>query len=357
MKKNFLITTGGSGGHVIPAIILYKHLSNVANIIISTDKRGLRFFNNDNFTLEIINTPKLNNILFLPLNIIIIFILTLRSFFLIKNKKIEKVFCTGGYMSLPLILASKLLNLKIYLIEPNHVLGRANKFFLNSCEKIFCYTKDIKNFPSKFRDKIVTIYPLVREQTYKLKVSKKKKEEFTLLIVGGSQGASIFDKNLKNLIVEISKKKSIRIIQQTNNKNIVDLNNFYKKNNVKNEIFSFEKNFINYVLRADLCISRAGASTLAELSVLNIPFIAVPLPTSKDNHQHENANFYMIKNCCWVVEQNQFDEKIEKILKDIFFDKSDYFKKMENLRKLNINNSWINVNQKILETINENKNC
>ncbi len=353
MKKNFLITTGGSGGHVIPATILYKHLSDVANIIISTDKRGLKYLDNDNFTLEIINTPKLNNIFFLPFNFVMVLILTLKSFFLLKNKKIKKIFSTGGYMSLPLILASKLLKLKIYLIEPNQVLGRANKFFLNSCEKIFCYTKEVKNFPNKFKDKIITIYPLVKEQIYKLETTNKIKDKFTLLIVGGSQGASIFDKNLKNIIIKYAKKKPIRVIQQTVEKNISDLSDFYTKNNIENEIFSFEKNFADYVLQADLCISRAGASTLAELSVLNTPFIAVPLPTSKDNHQLENANFYKIKNCCWIVEQNQFDKKIEKVLNDIFFDKSDYLKKKENLKKLNYHNTWINVNQKILKNINE----
>ncbi len=354
MKKNFLISTGGSGGHVIPAIILYKHLSSVANIILSTDKRGLKYFNNDDFKFEIINTPKLSNIFFLPINLILILILTFKSYFLLKNKEIEKIFSTGGYMSLPLILAAKLLKLKIYLVEPNQVLGRANNFFLNFCEKIFCYTKEIKNFPKKFNDKIITIFPLVKENIYKLKQSNENKDQFTLLVVGGSQGAKFFDKNLKNVIVKISKEKSIKIIQQTHQNNIADLKNFYIKNNIKNEIFSFDENFAHNIIQSDLCISRAGASTLAELSVLNIPFIAVPLPTSKDNHQYENALFYEMKNCCWIVKQNQFDEKIEKVLKDIFYDKSNFLKKKESLKKLNFQNTWANVNQKILETINEN---
>ena len=150
MKKNFLISTGGSGGHVLPAITLYEHLSKDANIIIATDKRGLKYFDTEMSKLEIIDTPKINNIFFLPFNLVLIFFLTLKSLFLLKIKKIEKVFSTGGYMSLPLILASKLLKLDIYLIEPNQVLGRANKFFLNSCKKIFCYTKEIKNFPQNF---------------------------------------------------------------------------------------------------------------------------------------------------------------------------------------------------------------
>ena len=294
MKKNFLITTGGSGGHVLPAKILCEHLSNDANIIISCDKRGLKYLEKDIYQLDIIDTPKLNNF-FLPFNLIIILFLTIKSFFLLRKKKIEKIFSTGGYMSLPIVLAAIILRLKIYLIEPNHVLGRANKYFLNFCEKIFCYTKHIKNFPTIFKNKIITINPLVSENFYKLTMSEKNTDKFTLLIVGGSQSAHIFDKNLKKCIVNISKKNPIKIIQQTKEKNIPLLTEFYSKNNIEHKIFSFDKNFASSIQQADLCITRSGASTLAELSLLNIPFIAVPLPTSKDNHQLENANFYKKK--------------------------------------------------------------
>ena len=87
---------------------------------------------------------------------------------------------------------------------------------------------------------------------------------------------------------------------------------------------------------------------------MNIPFIAVPLPTSKDDHQFENANYYKINGCCWMIEQTSFEEKIEDLLKYIFNNKNDYLEKKENLKKLNYQNTWINVNQKILNTINEN---
>ena len=257
-------------------------------------------------------------------------------------------------MSLPLIIAAKLLGLKIYLLEPNLVLGRANRFFLNSCKKIFCYSEKIKNFPKNFKNKIIIINPLVKEEVYKLSLSNDVKDKFSLLVVGGSQGASIFDNNLKRLIANISKKIPIKIAQQTSEKNIVNLREFYSKNNVENKIFSFDKNFANLIKKSDLCITRAGASTLAELSILNIPFVAVPLPSAKDNHQYENANFYKNNDCCWIIDQNHFDEKIEEVLRDILYDKSIYFKKKENLKKLNYQNSWINVNQKILESINEN---
>ena len=87
MKKNFLISTGGSGGHVIPATILYEHLSKETNVIISTDKRGLKYLDKTLYQFEIIDTPKLNNILFFPLNIIKVLFLTFKSFLLLKKKK------------------------------------------------------------------------------------------------------------------------------------------------------------------------------------------------------------------------------------------------------------------------------
>ena len=354
MRKNFLITTGGSGGHVLPAKIIFEHLSKDKNVIISIDKRGLKYLEKDNYQFAIIDTPKLNNIFFLPINFFKILFLTLKSFLLLKRKKIDQILSTGGYMSLPIILASRILRLEIFLIEPNHVLGRANKFFLKSCKKIFCYNKKIKNFPEKLKDKITLIDPLVKKQIYELEFSKKKDEKFTILIVGGSQGANIFNDNLKNSLLKISKNNSIKIIQQTNEKNISFLSNFYSDNNIENKIFSFEKNFSEIICQADLCITRAGASTLAELSLMNVPFIAVPLPNSKDNHQFENANFYKYNDCCWIIEQDYFEQKIEETLEEIILDKSDFLKKKKNLKKLNYQNSWINVNDKILGIINEN---
>jgi UDP-N-acetylglucosamine--N-acetylmuramyl-(pentapeptide) pyrophosphoryl-undecaprenol N-acetylglucosamine transferase len=354
MQKKILISTGGSGGHVVPATILHDHLSEKTEVIISTDRRGYKYIDKTFDNVEIIDTPKLNNSFFLPLNLIIVLFLSIKSFFLLKKKKIECVFSTGGYMSLPLILAAKILNLKIYLLEPNLVLGRANKLFLRFSEKIFCYTDQIKKFPYSYKNKLVIIKPLVRKEYYNTKIDEISNSKFNLLVVGGSQGAKIFDNNLKGLIVDISKEFSIRITQQTNKKNISNLREFYSNNNIESLIFDYDNNFVDKVSEADLCITRAGATTLAELSILHKPFIAIPLPTSKDNHQFENANFYLNKNCCWVIKQNDLELKIGQILREILKDKSDLLLKKDNLKKLNYQNTWINVNQKILSIINEN---
>ena len=76
-----------------------------------------------------------------------------------------------------------------------------------------------------------------------LNLSLKKNDKFSILIVGGSQGANIFDSNLKNSIVNISKTFPIRIFHQTSKKNISFLSDFYLSNKIENKIFSFDKNF------------------------------------------------------------------------------------------------------------------
>ncbi len=133
MKENILISTGGSGGHVVPAQTLYEHLKDEFNVFLTSDLRGSKFFeNNKNF--KIINVLPLNkNIFLLPWRIAIFFFSILKSFTYLKSKKIKTIISTGGYMSLPICISAKILNLKVILFEPNLVLGRSNLFFLNYC--------------------------------------------------------------------------------------------------------------------------------------------------------------------------------------------------------------------------------
>ena len=86
--KNILISTGGSGGHVVPAIILHEHLKNEFNIYMTSDDRGVQFLDKDKYNIEIFNVPKISkNILLLPFQILIVLILILKSFFFLKKKK------------------------------------------------------------------------------------------------------------------------------------------------------------------------------------------------------------------------------------------------------------------------------
>jgi UDP-N-acetylglucosamine--N-acetylmuramyl-(pentapeptide) pyrophosphoryl-undecaprenol N-acetylglucosamine transferase len=257
-------------------------------------------------------------------------------------------------MSLPLCLAAKVLRIKIFLIEPNMVIGRANKFFLNFSEKLLSYSKNLINLPKEFEPKKIIIRPLIRKKYYETINYEKHDSFFTIIIIGGSQGARIFDSLINKILVKISNRYSIKVIHQTSEKNILSLKNFYEENKIENKVFNFDPNLNELMRQSDLCITRAGASSLAELSLYNIPFIAIPLPTSKDNHQYENAKYYQDKDCCWIIDQNNFDmQKFEELLIRVSVKKDEYFKKKNNLEELNYENTWKNVNQKLLEIFNE----
>ena len=355
MKSKILISTGGSGGHVIPAITMHDHLKENYEILISSDIRGLKYLDDKFYKTLIIDTPKLNNFILLPLSILKVIFLTLKSLILLKKEEIQILISTGGYMSLPLCIAARILNIKIYLLEPNMVIGRANKFFLKFCKKIICYAENIIGFPKEYKYKLKITNPLIRKKYYNKKLKENDNEKFTLIIIGGSQGAQIFDKILHQSIINVSKIKSLKVIHQTNQKNIGVLKNLYLENKIDSSVFSFDQNLNLLIDQADLCITRAGASSLAEISFSRKPFIAIPLPSSKDNHQLENANYYKNKGCCWVVDQINFDKiKFEDLLLNILNNKNEILLKKNNLEKLNYQNTWNNVNQNLLNIINEN---
>ena len=358
MKKKILISTGGTGGHVIPATIFYEQLKDKFDVFLITDKRGSRFLNLEKYKVTVINTPKLaRNLFLLPLNLIILFFLTIKSLFFLKKNKIKALITTGGYMSLPICIAAKIFSIKIYSFEPNMVLGRVNSIFLRYTEKIFCYSDKIINFPKKYLSKIVLINSLLRKEFYSFITNDKNEinNEINLLIIGGSQGAKLFDNKLKKLIISLSKKYKLNICQQIGSINKKKIEDFYNQNNISYQLFNFEENILKFISNINLCITRAGASTLSELTYLNIPYLAIPYPFAKDDHQLQNALFYKNKNCCWILKQDELtDDTLESNLMNIIQNKDDYLSKKNSMRNFSYKNTWNNTNEKLISVINEN---
>ena len=355
MKKKILITTGGSGGHVLPALTIYDHLKTEYDMFISSDQRGLKYFEIEKYKPIIVDTPKLKISIFFPFTIFKVFLLVIKSLSILKKEKISILISTGGYMSLPLCLAAKLLSIKIYLIEPNMVLGRANRFFLKFSKIIIGYSKNIINFPKKFENKLRILKPLVRKKYYGELINIEEKRLFTITIIGGSQGAKIFDNLIHQSLAKVSKSINIKVIHQTSESNKNFLINFYKENRIEHQVFVFEKDLNKLLIKSDLCITRGGASSLAELSLLKVPFISIPLPSAMDNHQYENAKFYEAQNTCWIINQKDFEKQnFEDLLLNIIKNKEEYLVKKKNLENLNYQNTWINVNQNLLSILNEN---
>jgi len=357
--KKILIVTGGSGGHVLPALSIFDHLKNNFEISLVTDIRGSKFINKGLYQFNLIDVPNLfSKIYLLPINIIKFFLSIFKSYFFLKKKNINFLISTGGYMSLPFCIASRLLNIKIFLIEPNSVLGRANHLILSISKKIVCYDQNIKLFPKKYLNKIYLINPILRKEIYLFEKNKKKKfnETKKILIIGGSQGALFFDNIISSLILKISHKVKIEVSQQLFNLDKkFSIEQKYNNSGINYRLFNFDENLFKNNSDYDLAITRSGASAIAELAYLNIPFIAIPFPYAKDDHQYFNAKFYDSLNSCWLIRQDNFDiNNIADLIVGLFAKKNEYFKKKENLEKISNQNTWNNVNKKLLDLINEN---
>ena len=333
--KKIIISTGGTGGHVIPAQVIYDYLKNENKIFITCDKRGINYLDAKKYKTEQINVPKLNKNLLGIIPFIISFVTSMiKSYVFIKKTKTEILISTGGYMSLPICLAAKILNLKIFLFEPNLVIGRANLFLLNYCDKIFTYSKKIKNFPVKMLHKNFVIKPLLRKDIVFTKIkSKKKKNFFSLLIIGGSQGAKKFDDLFVNDLIKLSKKNKIKIFHQTSKENLKILKKFYFSKNVSFNVFSFVNKLNNIIKKCDFVITRSGASTINELVFLNTPFLAIPFPFAKDDHQFYNAQHYAKKKLCWLIRESEVKPKfIYKFIVNLIKNKKLLNQKKKNMQ-------------------------
>jgi UDP-N-acetylglucosamine--N-acetylmuramyl-(pentapeptide) pyrophosphoryl-undecaprenol N-acetylglucosamine transferase len=340
--KKILICTGGTGGHIFPAISLAEYLEKKNfNVDFITDYRAKKFIKNINLKkINFINvkTPTGKKGLGLIYSIFLIFISFLYSIFFLLLKKPQLIIGSGGYVSFPILLAARLLKKKFVIYETNSVVGRVNKFFLNSSTKIFT-GYPLKNLNIS-NDKVTFVGQLIREQIYLAKVNNYFKKDdnfdFTLLIIGGSQGAEIFSKTLPQSLNKLfNLNKKIRIFHQVGNKEQELKIDFSYKNNPNVAFFNFEPNIEKYMMLSDLVITRAGSSTLSELAFLQIPFIAVPFKDSLDNHQFYNADYFLRINACWLIDQQDLNsEKLFDLVKELMLNKEKLLEKKSKLKEL-----------------------
>ena len=245
-------------------------------------------------------------------------------------------------MSIPICLAARMLKIKILLIEPNLVLGRANLFLLNYCNKIFTYSKNIKNLPKKMRYKNFVIKPLIRKDIFLAKNKlKKKTTKFSMLIIGGSQGAKKFDNLFKNDLIKLSKNFQINLFHQTSKQNLSNLENFYLKNKINSKVFSYTNHLHKIIKKCDFVITRSGASTINELVFLEKPFLAIPYPFAKDDHQYYNAKFYSQRKLGWLIRENKVKQNfLYEFIRNLIKNKKLLSQKKINMHKFHKKNNW-----------------
>ncbi len=243
---------------------------------------------------------------------------------IIRKFKPDIVFGVGGYVTGPVILAARFLGITTCIHEQNSIPGLANKLLGYIANKIFVSLPGSeKYFPAgktvlsgnPVREKIITALKESNPQA--------KGDAATLLILGGSQGAQ----RLNSLMLEAAESclKGLIpppfIIHQTGGHDEEHVRKKYQELGLSARVEPFFINMDEIYPQADLVISRAGATTLAELTVLHKPVILVPYPFAADNHQEINGQYLVKAGAGMMFRQEELTgeklgTEIERLLTD-----------------------------------------
>ncbi len=354
-KNNLLIAASGTGGHIFPALAVSKEAENEWNIHwLGVDQRLDTTFIPKKYNLKTlsIKTPKKN--IFLFYQYIEILMSTFQIMRILKEKKINLVFTTGGYISAPTIVASKLLKIPVIIHESNLIPGMVTKYFGFLCNYVFLGFQQTNSYLKNCKT-IFTGTPL-REQFYRSNVLPEwapKGEGPLLVVMGGSQGAKGINQILFESFDFLMKKRFriIHIIGEFNQESsfLKNSNNYVQK--------KFTHEIAALIQNCDLVISRSGAGTINELIETQKPSILIPYPYSKNNHQEKNAMILAENGGSVLMNQNKISKEVfQKTLERIFKKKSkngkNQYEILDLMTKNMENNNKINPKVEIKKLIN-----
>jgi len=299
---NILLTGGGTGGHLAIVRSIKEELlkRDIHPFYIGSESGQDRsWFEKDNdfadklflSTRGVVNQKGIDKLY--SISQIFKAILQARNF--MKVHKIEAVLSVGGFSAAPASFAAILTNIPLFIHEQNAVSGRLNQLL-----KPFS-----KHFFSSYGDETVD-YP-VSENFFK--TARIRSEIKRVIFLGGSQGAKAINDFALQLAPEL-KKQGIGIIHQTGKIDYERINDAYKELNIEADVFAFDKEIHLHIAKADLAVSRAGASTLWELTAAQIPTLFIPYPYAAGDHQYYNARHHVDMNAGWVIRQNMLKPDI-----------------------------------------------
>lgn len=370
----FLISGGGTGGHIFPAI-------SIANALREVEPNCEILFVGANGRMEMERIPDAGyNIVGLDIqglerkkickNFKVVFNF-IKSY--IKAKSIVHNFApdvaigVGGYVSAAAMRAAASLNVTIVLQEQNSFAGITNKFLAKKASKICVAYDGMERFFDK--SKIVLTGNPVRQNILNSNINIKEAYEHfrldsskkTLLIIGGSLGAKTINESILGNIDELLK-SDFQVIWQTGKyyfpeiaKNLKERYNQSSKTEqsplcIENLFVSDFISAMDYAYRiADVVISRAGASSISELCLLAKPSILVPSPNVSENHQYHNAMSLANKNATIMVEDHMAGQILTKQAIDLIQDDNRLKILSENIQKLAFADSAKKIAQVVLQ--------
>ncbi|MCK4836581.1 MAG: murein biosynthesis integral membrane protein MurJ [Candidatus Aminicenantes bacterium] len=317
MKNSRVVFTGGgTGGHVYPNIAIYEAFREKypeSSFLYIGTKNGAeeRIVSHISQPIEFVSIqsrgiPQKIKSLKTMVALVYIFIGFIKSFFILMRFKPDIVIGSGGYVTAPVLIASALLKLKVFIHEQNAVPGRLNRYIARFATKIgVSFSSTSKFFPEK--KVVVTGYPLRKSITKKKELNVKEKynipqQNQVLFVCGGSSGARTINNALVEIIPRLLELDNLTIIISTGRgysreyRAFDDTMGILQNNGTPTEIEGrliireYFDNIDEIYSISNLIVTRAGAGTIKEITTLGIPSILIPKIDLPGDHQILNAN-------------------------------------------------------------------
>jgi UDP-N-acetylglucosamine--N-acetylmuramyl-(pentapeptide) pyrophosphoryl-undecaprenol N-acetylglucosamine transferase len=342
-----VITGGGTGGHFYPALSVaqeIKRRNNDADILFIGSRRGIeakaapaagfpvKFIRSAGFSA---NPKKLANFcLQNPVGLI-------QALSVLRKFKPDVVVGSGGFVSFPVLSAAKILKIPFVILEQNVLPGKVNRLMAKWSEKVLASFEASKKYLPESKT-VVTGNPVRREIAEQTRDRAMKNLNltdgiFTLVITGASQGARSINNAVLKCLPEW-KDKGWQILH------LVGRNNYEEmKKNTEYYISEFREEYrcIDYTedmasiyAAADLVVARAGASTLAEITVRGLPAVLIPYPYAADNHQEKNAAWIEEIGGAKVIPDGVVEEELCQVIIELSGNKEKLSEMSEKSRTL-----------------------
>ena len=308
-----VILTGGTGGHIFPAIAIgrvFEKSGYQIEYIIVGNKMGKLPAPGITTRYYSANSPLSGNILKRLWHAIQLFILLIKGFFILKHT--DFVIGTGSFASFSILLAARLKGIKTYMLEQNSIPGRVTRFFSKRKTKTFISFPDSKSYlqgPSVFSGNPI------REEAKTTLCKKDAKKSLgirthdkVILVLGGSLGAYRFAEKILKLSIKFP---TFFFIVQTG-RHHKNLSSVFGERRENHYLIPFHPKPGILYSAADYIIARAGAGTIYELSYHKKPAIFVPFPYAQDNHQYYNALYVKEHGAGLLINEGELNEKTLK---------------------------------------------
>jgi UDP-N-acetylglucosamine--N-acetylmuramyl-(pentapeptide) pyrophosphoryl-undecaprenol N-acetylglucosamine transferase len=298
-----LLTGGGTGGHLFPGIAAAEALcarrpGSEVLFIGTRRKMDRSSLSRYGFATKSIHCFGLKgkNLIHLLQAIAVLPLSFAEAAFHLLRFRPDIVLGVGGYVTGPVVAMAKVLGIPTVIHEQNSVPGLANRKLGKVVDRIcLSIPGSEKFFPAA--KSVLTGNPVRRDI---LEVARRgqradKKKAVTVMVLGGSQGAHRVNELASEALIRYSKtvRSALKIIHQTGTADEEVIEKRYRKSGIEAQVAAFFTEMAAMYEQADLLISRAGATTLAELAVLGKPAILIPYPYAADNHQEKNGRHYV----------------------------------------------------------------